>query len=139
MGLTASLKKSIYIYPTPNIKCEINIEKKNKKIEIEMPFYIEKTVINFYNDWPIHNWLIKNSGIAEGHKSDVSSEELSNMVNDIQTVLLDNALAPKLFPDYFTNNYDETYFVNLKFSMDKINNLLAECKDNWDFTYESWI
>jgi hypothetical protein len=91
----------------------------------------------------IHNWFVANvqEGKDECQESCVSREQLKELREVCQKVLDNNELAEQLLPTkegffFGGKDYDQSYFDDLKETIEVIDNALA-MPEQWDFNYRS--
>ena len=152
MGLDQFLTKKTYVknwkHMSDDEKHNISVEgKSSKQIKPERITYIEEEIGYWRKANQIHNWFVNN--VQNGNDNcgtyyvDVDNlEELSNLCKE---VLADNSKANVLLPThqgFFFGGYeyDEWYFDQLKETVEIIDGILAEMRENdayYEFYYES--
>jgi hypothetical protein len=93
----------------------------------------------------IHAWFVKNvqEGVDECQESFVSREQLQLLLDVCNKVLADTSLAEELLAPqsgffFGSQDVDEWYIQDLRFTADRIAELLTDEKwANWEFYYQS--
>lgn len=152
MGLDMYLNKKTYVknwkHMSDDEKHTVSVEgKSSKQIKPERITHIEEEIGYWRKANQIHNWFVNNvqGGIddCKSHYIDVDNlEELSNLCKE---VLADHSKADKLLPAqpgffFGGTEYDGWYFQNLEYTVDMIDGILKEMKENdtyYEFYYES--
>lgn len=94
----------------------------------------------------IHEWFVKHVQNDDDNCQEyyVSRENLKELASDINKVIEDNSLAEYILPTaegffFGSVSYDDSYFKTLKETHSRIEQLLKEVDDNWEFYYQaSW-
>lgn len=93
----------------------------------------------------IHAWFVKNvqDGKDECQETYVDREQLQELIDTCKKVLADHSLADKLLPAqsgffFGSTNYDEWYFSDLQYTVDRLKKVLAHLAfEHCDFYYRS--
>lgn len=128
MGLDMYLNNKKYIganYSHNEVTGNIELYRDGKKIDINLNkvSYITERVAQWYKANAIHNWFVENVQEGEDDCKEyyVSLEQLECLLDDVNQVLGNKALAESILPTtsgfFFGNTeYDEYYFENLKYT-----------------------
>ena len=152
MGLDMYLSKKTYVknwnHMSDDQKHTVSVEgKSSKQIKPERITYIEEEIGYWRKANQIHNWFVNNvQGGNDNCKShyvdDDKLEELSNLCKE---VLADHSKAEELLPTtpgffFGGTEYDEWYFKDLEKTVEIIDGILTEMKENdayYEFYYDS--
>jgi hypothetical protein len=93
----------------------------------------------------IHGWFVSNVQNGEDDCKDyyVGREDLTQLLDLCKQVLADNTLAEELLPNtsgffFGTQEYDEWYVMDVKYTADTLERLLDDpAIENWSFSYTS--
>lgn len=149
MGLDQHLKKKIYIganYEHRNITGKVEIFKDGREIKIDFKkiSYIDLQIAYWRKSNQIHKWFVENIQDGEDDCGEyiVSEKELQKLKNLCDEVLKDNNKAEELLPNsrgflFGSQEYDEYYFQDLKYTSEILNEVLLENGIDADYYYSS--
>jgi len=152
MGLDMYLTKKTYVknwnHMSDDEKHNVSVEGKSaKEIKPERITHIEEEVGYWRKANQIHNWFVENvqNGTDDCKSYYVYTEKLEELSDNCKAVLADHSKAEKLIPTqlgfFFGNtDYDEWYFDQLEETVEIIDGILTEMKENeahYEFYYES--
>ena len=147
MGLDMYLTASNYLYESR--ESDVKVSETIKKI-VDTPFRIESVKVELAY-WrkanQIYSWFLKNvqNGEDVGQHADVSTEQLSELLETVKKVLNDHSLAEALLPTqsgffFGDTSYGERYFSDLEETKEMLEKVLAWKEvENWYIEYHaSW-
>ena len=152
MGLDMYLTKKTYVknwnHMSDDEKHNVNVEGKSaKEIKPERITHIEEEIGYWRKANQIHNWFVQNVQNGQDNCSSyyVDPSKLEDLVNLCKQVIEDNSKAEELLPSqggffFGGTEYDEWYFDQLKETVEIIDGILTEMKENdahYEFYYES--
>lgn len=121
----------------------VEYHSKYNEEENEKSYYILTEEIYWRKSNQIHEWFVKNAqrGIDNCAMYYVSKESLLQLKEICEKILEDNNLASSLLPTrsgffFGSTEYDEWYFEDIKYTAEKLNELLKKDKYDW-FKYQS--
>lgn len=152
MGLDQYLTKKTYVknwnHMSDDEKHNVTIEgKKSKQIKPERVTYIEEEIGYWRKANQIHNWFVEN--VQNGNDNCgtyyVEVGQLEELSENCKAVLTDHSKADRLLPTqpgffFGGTEYDEWYFDQLEQTVEIIDGILAEMKENdtyYEFYYQS--
>jgi len=152
MGLDQYLTKKTYVqnwnHMSEDEKHNVSVEGKSaKEIKPERITHIEEEVGYWRKANQIHNWFVNNvqNGNDDCKSYYVDTGQLEELSENCKAILADHSKAEKLLPTqlgfFFGNtDYDEWYFDQLEETVEIIDGILTEMKENeahYEFYYES--
>ena len=152
MGLDMYLTKKTYVknwnHMSDDEKHTISVEgKQSKEIKPERITHIEEEIGYWRKANQIHNWFVQNvqNGNDDCGSHYVSVELLEELSTNCKAVLTDHSKAEELLPSssgffFGGTEYDEWYFDQLEQTVEIIDGILTEMKENdthYEFYYES--
>ena len=152
MGLDMYLTKKTYVknwnHMSDDEKHNVSVEGKSaKEIKPERITHIEEEIGYWRKANQIHNWFVNN--VQNGNDNCgtyyVGVEQLEELSESCKAVLADHSKADRLLPTqsgffFGGTEYDEWYFDQLEQTVEIIDGILTEMKENdtyYDFYYES--
>jgi len=144
MGLDMYLTKKIYIganyeHNKVNAKIEITVDSKPLKINVGKVTYISEAAMYWRKANHIHNWFVQNCQDGEDNcqESNVSKEQLKELLKTCKEVLADRSKAEELLPTgagffFGSTDYDEYYFGDIQETIEAIEPLIAEMEENYN-------
>ena len=152
MGLDMYLTKKTYVknwkHMSDDETHKVSVEGKSaKEIKPERITHIEEEIGYWRKANQIHNWFVNN--VQNGNDNCgtyyVGVEQLEELSENCKAVLADHSKADKLLPTqqgFFFGGYeyDEWYFEQLEETVEIIDGILTEMKENdayYEFYYES--
>lgn len=152
MGLDMYLTKKTYVknwnHMSDDEKHNVSVEGKSaKEIKPERITHIEEEMGYWRKANQIHNWFVQNvqNGNDDCGSHYVSVELLEELSSKCKAVLADHSKAEELLPSsngffFGGTEYDGWYFQNLEYTVDMIDGILKEMKENdayYEFYYDS--
>ena len=152
MGLDQYLTKKTYVknwkHMSDDEKHNVSVEGKSaKQIKPERITYIEEEVGYWRKANQIHSWFVQNvqNGNDDCKQYYVDDNKLQELSDNCKAVLADHSKADTLLPAqrgffFGGTDYDEWYFKQLEQTVEIIDSILAEMKENdtyYDFYYQS--
>ena len=152
MGLDQYLTKKTYVknwnHMSDDEKHDVSVEGKSaKEIKPERITHIEEEIGSWRKANQIHNWFVQN---VQNDNDDCGSyyvevDKLEELSSNCKAVLTDHSKANTLLPTqqgffFGSYEYDEWYFGQLKKTVEIIDGILTEMKENdayYEFYYES--
>lgn len=153
MGLDMYLTKKTYVKNwdhTPKERRNTITIKQNNRIRTDIKPKRISVIIEDIGYWrkanAIHNWFVQTiqKGDDECQESYVGIKDLEELLDIVETVLLDHSLAGSLLPcqsGFFFGSYeyDDYYFSDLKLTRGIIKKALKEKDTEGEFYYQaSW-
>ena len=152
MGLDQFLTKKTYVknwnHMSDDEKHTVSVEgKSSKQIKPERITYIEEEIGYWRKANQIHNWFVNN--VQNGNDNCgtyyVDADNLEELSNLCKEVLADHSKAEELLPTtpgffFGGTEYDEWYFKDLEKTVEVIDGILTEMKENdayYEFYYDS--
>jgi hypothetical protein len=152
MGLDQFLTKKTYVknwnHMSDDEKHDVSVEgKSSKEIKPERITHIEEEIGYWRKANQIHNWFVNN--VQNGNDNCgtyyVGVEQLEELSENCKAVLTDHSKANTLLPTqqgFFFGGYeyDEWYFDQLEETVEIIDGILTEMKENdtyYEFYYQS--
>ena len=152
MGLDMYLSKKTYVknwnHMSDDEKHTVSVEgKSSKEIKPERITHIEEEIGYWRKANQIHNWFVNN--VQNGNDNCgtyyVGVEQLEELSENCKAVLTDHSKANTLLPTqqgFFFGGYeyDEWYFDQLEETVEIIDGILTEMKENdayYEFYYDS--
>ena len=152
MGLDQYLTKKTYVknwnHMSDDEKHKVSVEGKSaKEIKPERITHIEEEIGYWRKANQIHNWFVNN--VQNGNDNCgtyyVGVEQLEELSKNCKAILADHSKADKLLPTqsgcfFGETKYDEYYFDQLEETVEIIDGILTEMKENeahYEFYYES--
>lgn len=149
------LSKKIYLgsqYEHNKIVAKIDITSHEKPVKINTGkiVYIIESAIYWRKVNHIHSWFVNNcqNGEDECQETEISKEQLKNLLSTCKKVLEDNSLAEELLPTsegffFGSTNYDTNYFESIKDTVEELEPLIEEWEQDTNhlisYTYQaSW-
>ncbi len=152
MGLDMYLTKKTYVknwnHMSDDEKHNVSVEGKSaKQIKPERITYIEEELGYWRKANQIHSWFVQNvqNGNDDCKQYYVDDNKLQELSDNCKAVLADHSKADTLLPTqrgfFFGGiDYDEWYFKQLEQTVEIIDSILAEMKENdtyYEFYYQS--
>jgi hypothetical protein len=152
MGLDMYLTKKTYVknwnHMSDDEKHNVSVEGKSaKQIKPERITYIEEELGYWRKANQIHSWFVQNvqNGNDDCKQYYVDDNKLQELSDNCKAVLADHSKADTLLPaqgGFFFGgiDYDEWYFKQLEQTVEIIDSILAEMKENdtyYEFYYQS--
>jgi hypothetical protein len=152
MGLDMYLTKKTYVknwnHMSDDEKHNVSVEGKSaKQIKPERITYIEEEVGYWRKANQIHSWFVQNvqNGNDDCKQYYVDDNKLQELSDNCKAVLAEHSKADTLLPaqgGFFFGgiDYDEWYFKQLEQTVEIIDSILAEMKENdtyYEFYYQS--
>jgi hypothetical protein len=152
MGLDQYLTKKTYVknwnHMSDDEKHNVSVEGKSaKQIKPERITYIEEEVGYWRKANQIHSWFVQNvqNGNDDCKQYYVDDNKLQELSDNCKAVLAEHSKADTLLPaqgGFFFGgiDYDEWYFKQLEQTVEIIDSILAEMKENdtyYEFYYQS--
>ena len=152
MGLDQYLTKKTYVknwnHMSDDEKHDVSVEGKSaKEIKPERITHIEEEIGYWRKANQIHNWFVQNvqNGNDDCGSYYVEVDKLEELSSNCKAVLTDNSKANTLLPTqqgFFFGGYeyDEWYFEQLEETVEIIDGILTEMKENdayYEFYYDS--
>ena len=152
MGLDMYLSKKTYVknwsHMSEDEKHNVTIEGKYaKEIKPERITYIEEEIGYWRKANQIHKWFVDNvqRGNDDCGSHYVEASDLEELLESCKAVLEDNSKADRLLPNqsgffFGSTEYDEWYFDQLEATVEMIEGILSEMKENdahYEFYYQS--
>ena len=153
MGLDMYLDKRHYVRTfdstPPDARFSVSVTRGGRPypaLKPERIKYIEEEVAYWRKANQIHNWFVVNvqEGRDECQDSEVSTEQIGELLGLVTKVLADRSLAPELLPTqagffFGSTEYDESYFEDLQYTQETLTSILAEMAEIDKSDYYAWL
>lgn len=143
MGLDMYLRGKKYLWNDTPIKTEVNKLMKAITNGLEIK-EITVEAARWRKANQIHKWFVDNVQEGQDNCAEyyVSKDKLKDLLNAVNEVLKDTALASEILPTqegffFGSTDTDVWYFQDLEYTKETLENLLSPEFGDWDFYYTS--
>ena len=151
MGLDMYLQRRTSVknwdFTLPKDRHELTIKKGgviNQNIKVERVSRVVESVMYWRKANHIHAWFVANiqKNIDDCKDYYVDEEQLKELLEVCKKVQADHSLAQELLPTksgffFGSTEYDEEYFIEIKYTVEELEKILVENNKNSSFYYHS--